>query len=105
MLIFRNETYLDLAGGQTRVKASRVMQTLIVKDRLGNHLLLIAEEGGPQAVFPATDLNIEKVLCAGLRIHEYLMLDGEIDYRETEESRDSYEEITPCPTLTMSQAA
>ena len=87
-----SKTYLDLAGARTRVQTSRVTQTLFVKDRLGGQLLLIAQQGMPMAVFPATDRNIEVVLCAGLRIHEYVMLDGEVDYREFGESRDYFEE-------------
>jgi hypothetical protein len=87
-----SKTYLDLAGARTRVQTSRVTQTLFVKDRLGGQLLLIAQQGMPTAVFPATDRNIEVVLCAGLRIHEYVMLDGEVDYREFGESRDYFDE-------------
>lgn len=84
-------TYLDLVGDRTRVQTSRVTQTLFVKDRLGGQLLMIAQQGMPMAVYPATDRNIEVVLCSGLRIHEYVMLDGEIDYREFAESRDYFE--------------
>jgi len=86
-----SETYLDLAGDRTRVQTSRVIQVLFIKDRLGAQLLLITQEGKPQAAFPATDRNIEVILCAGLRIHEYVMLDGEIDYQEIAESRDYFE--------------
>jgi hypothetical protein len=88
------ETYLDLVGDRTRVQTSRVTQTLFVKDRLGNQLLLVTQQGKPQAVFPATDRNIEVILCAGLRIHEYVVFDGEIDYRELAESRDYFERDT-----------
>jgi hypothetical protein len=86
-----SKTYLDLAGARSRVQTSRVTQTLFVKDRLGGQLLLIAQQGMPMAAFPATDRNIEVVLCAGLRIYEYVMLDGEVDYRELGESRDYFE--------------
>jgi len=90
--MFKNvsEAYLDLAGDRTRVQISRVAQTLFIKDRLGNQLLVITQQGKPQAVLPATDRNIEVILCAGLRIHEYVMLDGEIDYQEIVESRDHF---------------
>ncbi|WP_321921108.1 hypothetical protein [Paraburkholderia guartelaensis] len=92
--MFRNisETYLDLMGDRTRVETSRVTQTLFMKDRLGSQLLVITQRGKPQAVFPATDRNIEVILCAGLRIHEYVMLDGQIDYQELAESRDHFED-------------
>ncbi|WP_321917098.1 MULTISPECIES: hypothetical protein [unclassified Paraburkholderia] len=92
--MFKNigETYLDLVGDRTRVQTSRVTQTLFVMDRLGSQLLLISQHGKPQAAFPATDRNIEVVLCAGLRIHEYVMLDGQIDYQEIAESRDHFED-------------
>jgi len=86
-----SETYLDLTGDRARVQTSRVRQALFIKDRLGAQLLLITQEGRPQAVFPATDRNIEVILCAGQRIHEYVMLDGEIDYQEIAESRDYFE--------------
>ncbi|HEY4802182.1 MAG TPA: hypothetical protein VIH96_06135 [Paraburkholderia sp.] len=89
-----SETYLDLVGDRTRVRTSRVTQTLFVKDRLGSQLLLITQQGKPLAVFPATDRNIEVILCAGLRIHEYVMYDGEVDYREIAESRDHFEADT-----------
>jgi hypothetical protein len=85
------KTYLDLAGSRTRVQTSRVTHILFVKDRLGSQLLLIAQQDMPLAVFPATDRNIEVVLCAGLRIHEYVTMDGEVEYRELVESRDYFE--------------
>lgn len=85
------ETYLDLVGDRTRVQTARVTQTLIVKDRLGSQLLLVTQQGKPQAAFPATDRNITVVLGAGLRIHEYVMLDGQIDYQEIAESREHFE--------------
>jgi hypothetical protein len=85
------KTYLDLAGSRTRVQTSRVTHILFVKDRLGSQLLLIAQQDMPLAVFPATDRNIEVVLCAGLRIHEYVTMDGEVEYRELMESRDYFE--------------
>jgi hypothetical protein len=105
MFASHKETYLDLEGGRKRVKTSLVTQTLIVKDRPGNHLLLITQEDAPQAVFPATDLNIELVLRAGLRIHEYLMLDGQIEYRETAESSGYFEGTTPRFDRTTALAA
>jgi hypothetical protein len=88
------ETYLDLVGDRTRVQTSRVTQALFVKDRLGSQLLLVTQQGKPQAVFPATDRNIEVMLCAGVRIHEYVVFDGEVDYRELAESREYFERDT-----------
>lgn len=84
-------TYLDLVGDRTRVQTARVTQTLFVKDRLGSQLLLVTQQGRPQAAFPATDRNIRVILGAGLRIHEYVMLDGQIDYQEIAESREHFE--------------
>ncbi|CAB3802771.1 hypothetical protein LMG28688_05635 [Paraburkholderia caffeinitolerans] len=89
-----SDTYLDLVGSPTRVHILAPTQILFFKDRLGNQFLQISQHGKPQAVFPATDRNIEVILSAGLRIHEYLMFDGEIDYREIEESRDYFKSET-----------
>ncbi|WP_169745492.1 hypothetical protein [Paraburkholderia mimosarum] len=74
-------------------------QALFIKDRLGGQLLVITRQGEPQAVFPATDRNIEVILCAGLRIHEYVMIDGEIDYQEIAESRDHFRDAAECITF------
>jgi len=94
-----SEAYPDLAGDLTRVQTSRVTQVLFIKDRLGGQLLVITRQGEPQAVFPATDRNIEVILCAGLRIHEYVMIDGEIDYQEIAESRDHFRDAAECITF------
>jgi len=85
-------TYLQLEGNATRIRPSHVTRTLLMADRVGNQLLLVLH-GASQTAFPATDSNIAVVLRAGLRIHEHVLTDGLIDYREIGESRDYFETV------------
>ena len=77
--------------------ASRVTQILLIADLLGTHILLVVHDGWEQSPFPATDANVAAVLRAGLRIHEYVLLDGHIDYREIAESREHFEHTGKIP--------
>ena len=90
--------FLKLKGGvSTRVRPSQVMRTVLSKDRLGNQLLLISVAHERSIAFPASDENISELLDAGLRVHEYVCLDGQIDYREIPESEEHFKSARMIP--------